>query len=241
VTATTLPLEFMVGPHLCADFLRDYWNQRSLLVPGQVDRLSQIYDLDGWYAGSGFGDVFAVVPNPQEVAVAQPVGLAEMYNCYEDGTTVCANVTQAPRLLDFLKSITQVVDGDPDSSFAKLYASGTEGGGFPMHFDQHSVFVVQLEGAKSWVFEETPSIQNPLCSGGIGQGGEVLYSRSDQPDVPRSSSGAPAQVPQRDKLNSAILQPGDCLYIPPGTWHQGRAKEHSIALSLSPVGSDRPT
>ncbi|MEA2699956.1 MAG: hypothetical protein QOI66_4227, partial [Myxococcales bacterium] len=35
-------------------------------------------------------------------------------------------------------------------------------------------------------------------------------------------------------FDSALLEPGHCLYLPPGTWHVARAVGHSIAVSISP-------
>jgi hypothetical protein len=81
------------------------------------------------------------------------------------------------------------------SSQTNLYACWGESQGFDVHWDDHDVFVVQVEGAKRWdLYGFTKP--SPLRRGGGKK-------------APR-----PAGSPER-----IVLQAGDMLYLPRGYWH----------------------
>jgi hypothetical protein len=46
--------------------------------------------------------------------------------------------------------------------------------------------------------------------------------------------GVPVVKPPRKDLRNVVLEPGDLLYLPPGTWHETEAREDSVAISVSP-------
>ncbi|PJN37325.1 cupin [Streptomyces sp. CB02959] len=82
-----------------------------------------------------------------------------------------------------------------------LYASWTSKEGFGLHFDDHDVVVVQLEGAKRWRIYE-PTRIDPL--------------RIDV-EAPEPPDGEPAA--------EIVLHAGDMLYLPRGWWHAVAAAE----------------
>lgn len=82
-----------------------------------------------------------------------------------------------------------------------LYASWTSKEGFGLHFDDHDVVVVQLEGAKRWKIHEPTRI-------------DPLRVDVEAPDPPR---GEPA--------TEIVLRAGDMLYLPRGWWHAVAATE----------------
>ncbi|AIA06472.1 cupin domain-containing protein [Streptomyces noursei] len=82
-----------------------------------------------------------------------------------------------------------------------LYASWTSKEGFGLHFDDHDVVVLQLEGAKRWKIH-TPTRTDPL----------------------RIDVEAP-EPPDGEPLAEIVLQAGDMLYLPRGWWHAVAATE----------------
>jgi hypothetical protein len=68
--------------------------------------------------------------------------------------------------------------------------------GFPIHYDNHDVFVMQVSGAKAWRLYGTP-VETPF------RGERFELGRHD-----------PGPVTQEFTLN-----PGDCVYVPRGVMH----------------------
>jgi len=98
---------------------------------------------------------------------------------------------------------------------ANVYLTPPGTQGFAPHWDDVEVFMLQLEGKKHW---RLYSPRNP---------GEVLprfssgnFSQSDFPEPP---------------LMELDLEPGDMLYLPRGTVHQGNCleTEHSMHITIS--------
>jgi len=78
---------------------------------------------------------------------------------------------------------------------ANLYACWGVTQGFDVHWDDHDVFVVQVEGRKQW----------------------ALYGLT-QAAPTRRGRGAEAPPPQTEP-ELVVLEPGDVLYLPRGFWH----------------------
>lgn len=81
--------------------------------------------------------------------------------------------------------------------------------GFLPHADDHDVFILQMEGAKTW------RIYNPLIE---------LPTREIPQEAIRRSLGAPARV--------VTLRPGDLLYLPRG-WIHECSTSRSASLHLT--------
>jgi hypothetical protein len=79
--------------------------------------------------------------------------------------------------------------------FVNLYASWGKSAGFPDHWDDHDVFVLQIAGAKNW------NIYGPTRMWPLDR------------DY-HSAEGPPLESPE-----SVLLSPGDVFYIPQGWWH----------------------
>jgi ribosomal protein L16 Arg81 hydroxylase len=85
------------------------------------------------------------------------------------------------------------------------YVTPAQNTGFSDHYDVHDVFVLQVEGRKHW------RIRPPV---------HPLPLR-DQPWTDRRA--AVEQAATREPLVDAILEPGDCLYLPRGFLHSATA------------------
>jgi len=69
------------------------------------------------------------------------------------------------------------------------------GGAFKIHFDPEDLIILQVEGTKRWMIFG-PSVSNPVAG-------------MPKPEPP------PQHTPSFDQ----VLEPGDFLFLPAGTWH----------------------
>jgi hypothetical protein len=88
---------------------------------------------------------------------------------------------------------------------ANAYVTPPQNQGFSNHYDVHDVFVLQIEGEKRWQIH-APVLPSPL---------------RDQPWNDRRA--AVAERARETPLIEAVLQPGDCLYLPRGFLHAATA------------------
>jgi hypothetical protein len=102
-----------------------------------------------------------------------------------------ANETSAP-----LQALCAGLAGELlGSCQANLYAAWGTTQGFNVHWDDHDVFVVQVEGRKRW----------------------ALYGITrEAPAFGDRHAGLP---PPQAPLKETVLEPGDMLYLPRGYWH----------------------
>ena len=78
---------------------------------------------------------------------------------------------------------------------ANLYACWGDTRGFDVHWDDHDVFVVQVEGCKRW----------------------ALHGATDL--APTRRRPAPEATAPQTEPELVVLEPGDVLYLPRGFWH----------------------
>ncbi len=104
-----------------------------------------------------------------------------------------------------------------------LYFSSPGYQAYPLHYDTHDFFILQIAGSKRWqIYEPT------------------LPSVSFQPGS-EAARQEPVPLPAVDQepLTEVLLQPGDVFYLPRGYWHQALAEgERSLHLT---VGLHRPS
>lgn len=229
-------VDALFGPRGRPHFLSHHWSRCPLRVVGPPDGWDDVYDLNGWYMGSGLSD--AVTP-PAGGRPRVELDLPAMYEAYAAGGTICAAICDK-NLKRFMAHLAASLSCTATASFAKLYASGSTGSGFPWHWDAHHVFVLQLAGRKDWLFGRQVGVVNPRTSGGLDSMGVAVYSpavrqNAAEATTPVDPVAASVRQPVATECDKVTLAPGDSLYLPPGIWHRGQAVGHSIALSLSPV------
>jgi ribosomal protein L16 Arg81 hydroxylase len=213
---THFSFERMIAPVGEDTFLRKYWEQQPLVIArGKPD----------YYAGMlSMADIDAIVGFRQLKYAQLKIARAEhaqpdkvfyvdsdstsdtnrLFHSYDQGDTIVLNFAQcywepAARLCAALEHFFHFPAG------VNVYVTPRNSQGFPPHFDAHDVFVLQVEGAKSWrlypAWEAMP--------GGM----------EDNKPIPRALLGAP--------LRECRLTAGDLLYIPRGYVHEARATDAS--------------
>ncbi len=101
----------------------------------------------------------------------------------------------------------------------------SEGGGLGIHFDEHHVFVIQLEGTKRWQFSTRPAVEAPTSP---VSGAREEFISGYQTDNP----WAQLRLPQDSGMQEVTLSPGDVLFMPPGIWHDGVADDYSLSITI---------
>ncbi|MDT0458740.1 cupin domain-containing protein [Streptomyces sp. DSM 41527] len=125
---------------------------------------------------------------------------ANLHHQLKDGASLVLDAVDAlhPGVEDLVSALERHFRTDVQ---VNLYASWTPKEGFGVHWDDHDVVVVQLEGAKRWKLYGATRI-DPL--------------RVDT-EAPEPPTGAP--------VAEVVLQAGDMLYLPRGWWHAVAATE----------------
>lgn len=103
-----------------------------------------------------------------------------------------------------------------------LYFSSPGFQAYPLHYDTHDFFILQIAGSKRW------QIYAPTVSEASFQPGSEAARQE----------AVPLPDLEHSPLIELLLQPGDVLYLPRGYWHQALAEgERSLHLT---VGLHRP-
>ncbi|MFI1306902.1 JmjC domain-containing protein [Streptomyces sioyaensis] len=88
------------------------------------------------------------------------------------------------------------------------YLTTNDASGFPLHWDDHDVLIVQLAGEKEWEVRGTSRTA-------------PMYRDSD-----------PNNTPSEEIVWAGVMKTGDIMHIPRGHWHQATRHGHGSGNSL---------
>lgn len=88
------------------------------------------------------------------------------------------------------------------------YLTTNDASGFPLHWDDHDVVIIQLAGEKEW---------------------EV---RGTSRKVPMYRDSEPNTTPSEEIVWAGVMRTGDVMHIPRGHWHQATRNGHGSGNSL---------
>ncbi|NEA47837.1 cupin domain-containing protein [Streptomyces sp. SID10815] len=215
-----------VVAHLGEDFLAQVFGRTYRHFPGEPNRFGSLFDWDDLNALlthhrlepprlrlSLDGEVlpqhvYALPVTTRRSTVWHRLRPAALHRCLAEGATLVLDAIDelhpgvgrlARELERHLRTGVQV----------NAYASWTPEEGFGVHWDDHDVLVLQLDGAKRWRIHG-PTRQAPLHR---------------DTHIPEGPPGEP--------LVELVLSAGDMLYLPRGWWHAVAASEgiHSLHLT----------
>jgi ribosomal protein L16 Arg81 hydroxylase len=211
-------------------FLSTYWERASLYIPGNSDKFADLFDrskfldtvnrifdlaaslqLDWMKLNAGYQDADG---NHHELAI-QPEQIPAFLRA---GWTVQAERidTVDPALRALAVSLKEQIRIPGEVDVAAFLSP--HGSGFGLHYDGLSQWVLQIAGAKHWLYSSRPAVSFPLARRlptvqEKGQEVDGLYRPED--------------------MREQLLCAGDVLYLPPGTWHRPQAKGESLHLCLT--------
>ncbi len=197
-------------------FLRDYWQKQPLVLRAAFDPSQYELDADGLAGLALEPDVEGrlIVGDPRdEFEVSEsPFAEAQLTGLPESDWTLL--VQDVDKHWPELGGFCALFDFIPRWRFDDLMISiAAPGGGVGPHIDQYDVFLCQHSGQRRWEWT----------------------SPGDYPE----RAGAPLrQIEGFEATGTALLNPGDILYMPPGAPHDGVA---TTMCSTWSVGFRAPT
>ena len=204
-------------------FARDVWGRAAVLTPA-ADLGRDVYDLfdesavDELVSSRGLRTPFIRVAKDGSTlptrdftsgggvgaGIADQVDDSKLSALFADGATLVLQALHRtwPPLIDFTQQLATEL-GHPVQ--VNAYVTPPQSRGFDDHYDVHDVFVLQVSGRKRWRIHE-PVQPAPL---------------RDQPWTDRRE--AVAEAAATPPLIDAVMEPGDCIYLPRGYLHAATA------------------
>lgn len=217
-------LEDLISPIDVRVFMERYWNRASLYIPAHDDRLEGLFSRERLrralavgaeegslvYLKTGQNDAQGqhreVVIRPEQALPLFKMGLTVQI---ERVDTADAGLGALCRALRQQLHVATLLD-----SGAFLSPSGH---GYGLHYDASSMWILQIEGSKRWWYGEAASLAFPV--------------ENRVPSAAEHAQGIAGY--DAGRLREQLLQPGDVLYLPAGTWHRVRAEEASLHVCLT--------
>ncbi len=228
-------LDRLLAPLSLGTFLEEHWEKKPFHFRGRPDRLEGVaFGRDVFWesvaglppgatclraiyhdAGGKHRELLSLEPR-----LARPLfesGMTLVFTMLEDHCPAVARLTRSFREeLELPGQITVGCFYSPAGHGAKL------------HYDSHSAIVLQLEGSKRWRISEEPALPFPPRNHGYEDDSEIHGRNEESPHLA-------TRPPRPEDFLEVDLEPGDVLYMPPGTWHEPRASgAGSLALTLGP-------
>jgi ribosomal protein L16 Arg81 hydroxylase len=216
-------LTSLLHPMEVGFFFKEYWDRKALFLPGHPKKFAGLFDRAAFYRGlphcidlkvgytdeKGWPAHFNIKPH-------------QVQDMLDSGKTVCASAidTQNPDLTSFLKEVGRQF-ALLGRFFFNSYLS-PDGAGFGLHLDHHPVMILQIEGRKRWWYSPEPALREVLSNISFPHGRDALQ-------LPWVTVTRPPEA----SLCEVVLNPGDLLYMPKGTWHRAQAIGGSLGLTLA--------
>jgi ribosomal protein L16 Arg81 hydroxylase len=232
-------LRELLSPPGWRAFLQDHWQKQPLHVSAgdspQFASLVTHDDVDRILAENGGKDDFPIsvigsyrggtVPAAKrsyDRSHWTPENIAERVS--EGATVRIGNISKyAPEVARLVRAFETVINTDIG---VNLYRTPADSRAFDAHFDNHDVFILQLDGSKTWRLFDPPE-DLPL---------EVTFPGRlslMKPKLPFGEMFLPSRraVEIRDEIQ---MLPGDLLYIPRGFTHQVfTEREDSLHITVA--------
>jgi ribosomal protein L16 Arg81 hydroxylase len=200
------PLRFLVAPLDAETFLRDVYERAPLVSeggdPNRFADLLTLARLDRFIAEASLHDNMVRLANHAEPVSASTYVDAEgridgaaVAREYGRGSTIVLNELHEsiPELGAFCRAVEEAFSSQVTTN---IYLTPPANQGFPPHYDNHDVFVLQISGRKLWRLWETAA--------------DTPY-RGERFEL----SGFVAEKVSRE----FVLGPGDSAYVPRGVMH----------------------
>jgi ribosomal protein L16 Arg81 hydroxylase len=217
----TSALGSLVGPTPVDRFLAEHWEREPLHVArGDAGHFAGVFSSAALEAVLAYSrpkppDLRVVAQQKdllpdRYVAADGSLNLNQLYKAFDEGYTLVLNGLD--RFSPTVAALARRLQGELNHRVvanAYLTPAGTKA--LAPHYDNHDVFVVQVEGSKRWSIHPAP-VELPLL-------------HTFQPTFAEEGLGAPVATPH--------LRAGDTLYLPRGFVHRAEANdEPSLHVTL---------
>lgn len=215
-----ITLDQMLAPMSVEIFLSDTyeqsWLRKSLSQPDAFRQLISIERIDHLLAGQSFhSDELNMArsdPPIQRQDFIRENDLADkgaVARAFQEGATLILPQLHArvPELADFCRGLEAVFSAHVQTN---IYLTPQGSQGFQTHYDNHCVFILQVEGVKRWRLYDSPT--------GIPFRGERF---------------TPGQYAPGEVREEFLLEPGDILYVPRGMMHDAISEPDHASLHVT--------
>ncbi len=180
---------------------------RALISIAAVDR--KVAELDLREGMLSMADASRSVDASEFVSDAGAIDRAAVARLHWKGATIILNQLHQSdiALAAFCRSVERVFSCHVQTN---IYLTPPGSQGFHTHYDNHDVFVLQIEGEKAW----------------------RLYDRPV--DAPyRGERFEPGRHPVGEPSYSFVLEAGDCAYVPRGLMHDASTSGDAASLHIT--------
>lgn len=231
VTITKAPeisaLDLLLGDFDRDRFFSEHWEKRSLVLKhNDPDRFSRLLSREQFINEEvrHCNRIRANYDDPNGWASEVDILPDQAAKFYEAGMTVAAlDLRETGPRKEFLEAFRAEVFPMAPVHFSSYYSPHTKG--YCLHFDTYPAWLMQVEGCKHWYISRKPALKNP-------QFNIVFPPDRDVLKLPWVTLQKP-DVEDADEFWSVMLEPGDVIYMPAATWHQARAEDYSLGLTLA--------
>ncbi len=217
--ALSAPLSWLLGEAADSFFDHDYERKavvarhgdpnrfRGLLSVAEIDRI--VSELDLQRGMLVLADASRKVEEGEFVSPAGAIDRAAVAQHYQRGATVILNQLQESvgTLASLCRAVAQTFSCHVQTN---TYLTPPSNQGFHTHYDNHDVFVLQIEGEKTWRLYDQP-IEAPYR----GEGFE------------------PGVHPVGEPVETFVLKAGDCAYVPRGLMHDAATSGDHPSLHIT--------
>ncbi|HEV7508013.1 MAG TPA: cupin domain-containing protein [Thermoanaerobaculia bacterium] len=223
----------LIRPLKPETFLDDYWEKKYLHISHQsaqrFEDLFSLRDIDRWLlcVRSGMPDsILLAAPQGSESGTErfrpQDSVVDHVYDAFSKGHSVVLNYLEDswPPLAQLVRSLNEAFAAQVG---VNVYLTPKGSQTFPVHVDEHDVFVLQVQGEKIWRLYEMQEL--------------TVMRRDYKADL------FPTEEAKKDFSGTPLiaelkLQPGDLLYVPRGMPHCAIARDTTslhLTVSVTPL------
>jgi hypothetical protein len=219
VRLTDDPLAWLIGRQ--ADgFIANAYEREAVVAhhgePARFADLLSIADIDRFVAELDFQRGMLMLANASRrveerefVSSSGAIDRAAVARLYAEGATIILNQLQESdgRLARLCRSLETVFSCHVQTN---TYLTPPSNQGFHTHFDNHDVFVIQIEGEKTWRLYDQP-VAAPY----------------------RGEPFQPGTYPVGEPVQTFVLRAGDCAYVPRGFMHDAATSGDRPSLHIT--------
>lgn len=221
---TNFNLDWLLFPFSKEDFAVDVFEKKHLHIQRSdttyFEKLLRAHDLDALLGSRQFRFPSLRLTKAGEELTSEKyshdknIDVSLVHRLFLDGYTIILNALHEQN--QELGELVNCLSNDLGHPFqTNIYITPPNSQGFPAHYDTHDVFVLQVEGSKTWrIYEQSP----------------VLLPNK-QMEFQKEKHPAP------DAFTTLELKKGDVLYIPRGMMHDAQTNSNlSVHVTLGWLG-----
>lgn len=233
-TSSDIPLEQsdvlreLLAPHDPLEFIAAHWEQKSAHLPHSARVSSSLMR----HAADTRELLLRALESPdgerigllgfraEDFPASKRILPTEVRSFVESGGTIYfmeiqQGIPALARLANRLKVLLDYPGPIANDGFWSA-----RGFGLDLHYDLTSTFTLQLEGSKRWRVGLRPAVPYPK---------DRAFAHKGQCFT---VTGTRLPTPSPSDFMEVVLQPGDVLYVPAGTWHEAKGVEESFAITF---------